>query len=405
MLGNLIRYGGVVVVVFLIAFLMEPRTPAEAPEPSQDQYELAVKERQGKGEAIAASVARNSIDPMLVGGDERDLLLEAITMNVKEDTPEMLYLSISDKDGDILAHTEASLVHTPYSPPEGAKPMQDAARLAQTLESPEFGDYYDCGVAISLGGDTKMGEVHLGLRAIPKPEGAGAGAAAPTGPRLGLFIALGVGLVGVAVLSLLSKSPSGQAGPVVDAEKAGQLKKEEAALMKRIAEMRNDEESQRQKLVKVKGEFADLSTQVQAKRQELTQLGVGAAKGTKISEEVNALRDEGAALQRRIQSLKAREASLIQSIKEKREEEQGLETKLDQEKSVIRERAASGEDEGELAQRIESKKREELSLTMRIVSKRREEIAISQRVEAKRREELELMRKVETLKKQMGKTG
>ena len=404
-MGNLIRYGGVVVVVFLIAFLLDQGKPADTPEPSQNQYELAVKERQDRGEAIAASVARNSIDPMLVGGDERDLLLEAVILNVMEDSPEILYLGITDKEGKILAHTEASLVGSTYTPPEGGKPLEEDVRLAQTLESAEHGSYYDCGVAITLGGDTRMGEVHLGLKAIPKPEAAGTEAAAGGGPRLGLFIALAVGLVGVAVLSFMSKGAVGQQGPVIDAEKAEQLKREEAALMKRIAEMRNDEESQRQKLVKVKGEFADVSTQVQAKRQELTQLGVGAAKGSKISEEVNTLREEGAALQRRIQSLKAREASLIQSIKEKRDEEQGLEQKLDQEKSVIRERAASGEDESELAQRIESKKREELSLTMRIVSKRREEIAISQRVEAKRREELELMRKVETLKKQLGKAG
>jgi hypothetical protein len=405
MLGNLIRYGGVVVVVFLIGFLMDPGRPAESPDPSQDQYQLAVKERQAKGEAIAASIARNSIDPMLVGGDERDLLLEAVVMNVKEDAPEVLYLSISDKEGSILAHTDPEQVGKTYTPPEGAKPMEGTKRATQTLESSQLGKYYDSGVPISLGGDTKMGEVHLGLKAIPKPEMLEGETSGGGPPRLGLIIGLVVGLVGVGILSFMSKGQGGPLAPAMDPEKAEQLKKEEAALMKRIAEMRNDEEGQRQKLVKVKSEFADVSTQVQAKRQELTQLGVGAAKGSKISEEVNALRDEGAALQRRIQSLKAREASLIQSIQEKREEEQGLEQKLDQDKSAIRERATTGEDEPELAQRIESKKREELSLTMRIVSKRREEIAISQRVEAKRREELELMRKVEALKKQMGKPG
>jgi hypothetical protein len=403
--GNLIRYGGVVVVVFLIAFIMEPGKAPQAPTPSLDQYNAAVKERQARGEALAASVARNSIDPMLVGGDERDLLLEALLMAVKEDSPEILYVSITDKDGDILADTDAGKVHTTYSLPEGAKALGISAKLTQALESTQLGTYYDCGVSIMLGGDTKIGEVHVGLKALPKPETATTPASAGRTPKLGLIIGLVVGIVGVTALSFFSKGSGAKLGPVIDGAKAEQMKREEGALMKRIAEMRNDEEAQRQKLVKVKSEFADVSTQVQAKRQELTQLGVGAAKGSKISEEVNALRDEGAALQRRIQSLKAREASLIQSIQEKREEEQGLEQKLDQDKATIREHATSGEDESELAQRIESKKREELSLTMRIVSKRREEIAISQRVEAKRREELELMRKVEALKKQMGKTG
>ncbi len=404
MLRNLIRYGGILVVVFLIVFLMDLRQPDVAPQSSDSQFEVAVKERQNKGEAIAANIARNSIDPILVGGEERDLLLEAMLLNVKEDSPDILYMSVSDKNGTVIAHSDGALVGKPYTPPEGAKPLGESRRLSQELQSAELGQYYDSGAGIMVG-DSKIGEVHVALRALKKPEESGAGGGGQRGPKLGLIVGFVVGILGIAGLSFMSKGGTAQLGAPMDAQKAEQLKREEAALMKRIAEMRNDEESQRQKLVKMKTEFADVSTQVQAKRQELAQIGVGATQGTKISEEVNAMREEGMALQRRIQSLKAREASLIQSIQEKRDEEQSLEQKLDEDKAVIRERVGAAEDDGELAQKIEGKKREELSLTMRIVSKRREEIAISQRVEAKRREELELLRRVEMLKKQVGQGG
>jgi predicted nucleic acid-binding Zn-ribbon protein len=404
MLRNLIRYGGVLVVVFLIVFLMDLRQSDVAPQPSDNQFQVAVKERQGKGEAIAANIARNSIDPILVGGEERDLLLDAMLLSVKEDSPDILYMSVSDKKGVVIANTDAALVGQPYAPPEGAKPLGESTKLTQELQSAELGDYYDSGAGIMVG-DSKIGEVHVALKALKKPENAGSNGAGQRSPKLGLVVGFIVGILGIAGLSFMSKGGGAQLAAPVDAEKAEQLKREEGALMKRIAEMRNDEEGQRQKLVKIKTEFADLSTQVQAKRQELAQIGVGATQGTKISEEVNAMREEGAALQRRIQSLKAREASLIQSIQEKRDEEQTLEQKLDQDKAVIRERVGAAEDDSEIAQKIEGKKREELSLTMRIVSKRREEIAISQRVEAKRREELELLRRVEMLKKQVGQGG
>lgn len=399
MVGNLVKYGGLMVVVFLIAFLMTGQKPAEVADASKDQYEVAVKERHERGRAIANYLSRYSIDPMLVGGDERDILLEEMISRAKSDNKDVLYVSISDKRGKILAHTDPSKVGQSYSPPDGGGPLGSKPYLVQTLESPGLGRYYDAGVGIMLG-NAKIGEVHAGLKAVKEPKPPEGSASAP---KTGIFIAFAVGIIGVVGLSLLGRGAGGAPAALIDGEKREQLKREEDALMKRITEIRNDEETQRQNLEKLKRELADVTTQMQARKNELAQLGTIDA--SKVREEVGALREEATVLQRRLETLKASEASIVSSIQKKKEEDASLAKTLEAKKTAAQTRGSAQKEDAELAQRLEGKKREELSLTMRIVSKRREEIAISQRLEAKRKEEIELLRRLEAMRKQLGKPG
>jgi hypothetical protein len=395
MVGNLIKYGGLMVVVFLIAFFLSGTKQSVAPK--TDEYDRMVKERQERGLVVAGYVAQYAIDPMLADPEERGLVLGAMVGKAKEQGKDILYASIVDKKGSILAHTDSTQVLQVYALPAGAKPLGDRGSVVQTLKSPQLGEYYEATTGIMLA-ETKIGEVHIGLKAIPNP----APLPPPPSPRKGIIIACLAGLAGVVALTMFGEKLT-KIGPgaAVDAQKADQLKREEDGIMKRISEMRKEEETHKQRLGGVKRELADVTTQIDARKNELTQLK--SVDTSKVTEEADALREEADALQRRLDTLKATDSKLAASIETRKVEDAALAQRIEQGQAAAQTQLAASKEDTELGQRIEAKKREELSLTMRIVQKRREEIAISQRLEGKRKEEIELMRRLEGIRKQTGK--
>lgn len=395
--GNLVKYGGLIVGVFLLAFFMTGKGSIEIPE--SNQHELFVQERQEKGKTVAKYLSRYAIDPILAGGEERDIVLGAMVSAAKTETEDLLYVTITTKRGQVVAATESKAIGKDYSPPEGAEPLGAKSELIQTLKSATLGDYYDVGVGVMLG-ETKLGEVHVGIKGVKKPP-------PPPGAsvsRKWILIALAIGVVGVFMISIFSRGAAGSRPGVsiVDTSRINALEGEEQALLKRIADAKRDQLESQEKLNDLKKELGDVSTQVQARQNELAQMSSLGPAGA--GEGVESLREEANALETRIEQLKATETGLSSSIQSKKQEQAGLEQKLKQIQSATQTQAAAKQEDAEVAQRIDTKKREELSLTMRIVSKRREEIAISQRLEAKRKEEIELMRRLEELKKGTGQS-
>ena len=380
------------VVVFLLAFLMTGRESIEGPE--SNQHESTVQERQQRGKAIVGYVSLYAIDPMLAGGDERDIVLGAMVSAAKAKNKDVLYTTITTKRGQVVADTDREAVGKTYNLPEGANPLGGKTELIQTLKSAKLGDYYDVATGIMLG-ETKIGEVHVGLKAVEKPPPV----AGPSVSKKWILIALVLGLVGVSAISWLSRGATSPFSGVSGAStsRIAEFKGEEEALMKRVAEVKKDEKSTREKLEALKRELGDTTTQVQARQNELAQMGTVGAAG--VGDGVDALREEAENLEKRIDELRASEKGLTLSIQSKKQEQAGLAQNVQQAEADAQAQAAAKQEDSEVAQRIDTKKREELSLTMRIVSKRREEIAISQRLEAKRKEEIELMRRVEELKK------
>ncbi|TET46351.1 hypothetical protein E3J62_04470 [candidate division TA06 bacterium] len=395
MVGNLMRYGGLMVGVFLLAFLMTGKGSVKAPE--SNQYESMVQERQQRGKAIAGYISKYAIDPMLAGADERDMVLGAMVSAAKAKNKDVLYATITTKKGLIVADTDKGAIGKTHSLPEGAKPLGVKTELAQTLKSAKLGNYYDVAAGIMLG-ETKIGEVHVGLKAVEEPPPA----AAPSVSKKWILIALVLGVVGVFAISMFSHGATAPASgvSVVNTSTIEELKGEEETLMKRVADAKRDEESRREKLEALKRELGDITTQVQARQNELAQMGT--INTTGVGEGLDALRGEAKNLEKRIEDLRSTEKVLTSSVQSKKQEQTGLEQKLQQAQTDAQTQTAAKQEYSEVSQRIDTKKREELSLTMRIVSKRREEIAISQRLEAKRKEEIELMRKAEELKKRSG---
>ena len=392
MVGNLIKYGGLMVVVFFLAFFMTGRGSIEAPE--SNQHKATILERQQRGMAVADYISQYAIDPMLAGGDERDIVLGAMVTAAKTKIKDFLYVTITTKKGQVVADTDNNAVGKTYNLPEGAKPLGARIELVQTLKSAKLGSYYDAAAGVMLG-ETKIGEVHVGLKAVEEPPPA----AAPSVSKKWILIALALGVVGVFAISMFSRGAlaPGSGLSVVNASAIEELKAEEGVLLKRVADVKRDEESRREKLEALKRELGDITTQVAARQNELAHMGTVDTTG--VGEGVDALREEAKNMEQRIEDLRSTEKELTLSVQSKKQEQAGLAQKLQQAKTATETQAAAKQEDSEVSQRIDTKKREELSLTMRIVSKRREEIAISQRLEAKRKEEIELMRRVEEAKK------
>ncbi len=378
--GPVLGTGIGLLVLFLVLFGVTYRLVERSfPDVPTEVLEGVQQERKLRGEAVSRSVSQRAVDQLLDPGEESDIVLNMLVKGTKQQSKDILYVYIRDKNGKVVAKTDTVDIKVKV-PPDGLEPLGSKPVLAQVVNSEDGVSFYDVGVPV-LVSTRKIGEAHTGILA---PD-----VAAPAQvPILPNFILIGIaGIVGVLVITSLGVRSLRRIVPPEVSEAVGklpELKEEEAQLSQKIAQKREEVFSLTKELEEKRKEEEQVSKRVDTKKKEEEQLP-GQAK--ELEEKVGGLKEE-------VSKATEELAAVNQRVKAMKDEEEKVKEKLAAAASASKVKPTSPE-------KIESKKREELELIQRIVGKRREEIAITQRIEAKRKEGVDLARQIEALKKQI----
>jgi hypothetical protein len=348
------------------------------------------QERIIRGENLALTLAHYNLDPLLF---EDDITMEANLIKAVEENPDVLYMIILGEDGNSLARDGDDQ-------PEGLNPLNEEEKLIQKVSSKDGKELFDIRVPINIG-DTKKGEVHLGILApeISSQQEANTSLMIP-------LVILGAGIVFVFLLSMTTKPPAGEFAYNQSLEGI----EEEEALMKRISQLKADESKYKKTINTLKSEESTIQKQVSSilkeantheqsvekLKKEETNINLKLAEAKKTEQELVKRIEDAKKAKPPDDTLQKEVNNLSQQLEVLKQDKLNIEKEvLDKSKEI--ELLKSG-DSSEASEKIEAKLNEELAITQRIVAKRREEIALSQRLEAKRKEELELTRKIEELK-------
>lgn len=378
--GPVLGTGIGLLVLFLVLFGVTYRLVERSfPDVPTEVLEGVQQERKLRGEAVSRSVSQRAVDQLLDPAEESDIVLNMLVKGTKQQSEDILYVYIRDKNGKVVAKTDTVDIKVKV-PPDGLEPLGSKPVLAQVVNSEDGVSFYDVGVPV-LVSTRKIGEAHTGILA---PD-----VAAPAQvPILPKFILIGIaGIVGVLVITSLGVRSLRRVVPPEVSEAVGklpELKEEEAQLSQKIAQKREEVFSLTKELEEKRKEEEQVSKRVDTKKKEEEQLP-GQAK--ELEEKVGGLKEE-------VSKATEELAAVNQRVKAMKDEEEKVKEKLAAAASASKVKPTSPE-------KIESKKREELELIQRIVGKRREEIAITQRIEAKRKEGVDLARQIEALKKQI----
>jgi hypothetical protein len=349
------------------------------------------QERIIRGENLALTLAHYNLEPLLF---EDDISMEANLIKAVSENPDVIYMVILSEDGSTLARDGGDQ-------PEGLNPLNEEEKLIQKVSAEDGKELFDIRVPIKVG-DTKKGEVHLGILA---PEITAQGEV-NTSFMIPIVI-LGAGIVFVFLLSMTTKPPAGEFA--YDQSLAGI--EEEEALAKRISQLKEDESKYKRTISTLKSEESTIQKQVSGIKKEVstheqsldilkkeeTNTNLKLAEAKKTEQELAKKIEDAKKAKPPDDTLQKEVNNLTQKLQALQQEKVNLEQEV-LNKSKEMDTLKAGVDSSEASEKIEAKLNEELAITQRIVAKRREEIALSQRLEAKRKEELELTRKIEELK-------
>ncbi|MEW6686580.1 MAG: hypothetical protein AB1393_10305 [Candidatus Edwardsbacteria bacterium] len=377
---SILSFGIVISLWFLILltglgfFLSKSATPSSSKD---DPLRQANQEIEKRALVISKQLAQRAKDGLLTTDEvEREILLEPLVKEAKEDNPDLTYFLIADSNRKISAHIKKEMVGEVYTPPPDFNLAGKTASLLKAERQSKNGEKSFEIIAPVMMKDRPLGFVALGLPL--KGQIANVGNTKFSFNFLPIGMVGLLGIIGTIFLMFLANKKVHLATATEYDETDARIelrKQEEAALLKRIENARKTmsdlenlkrhEEELKTGLEEKKKEDFEITYRLEGKRKELQEAM------QKLEEKQKEL---SATPEQRMEALSKEEIEMSERLSARKREEMALAQKIEEiRKKVI-----------DLDRRIEARRREELEIAQRVEMRRREEMEIAQRIEARK---------------------